>query len=189
VGALVIKPHCVKEMTAVLYRYFIVVVACIALLIGLQIPNFVDQYQKRVNAHLREVTINLQPFQEIANKYFGGDIQKLIELHRTSTEKPLQEEGTAIEKMLARKLRFETDIAALNTNLPLKVLHVLFHGDREMLNEVISQYSYAVPLNQDALIFGACVALIFLFLLEMLLALARIAAKKLFQKPTLIQAE
>jgi hypothetical protein len=176
-------------MTNILYRYFIVIVACIALLIGLQIPNFVDQYQKRVDAHLREVTMNLQPFQEIANKYFGGDIGKLIELHRSSTEKPLQEEGTAIEKMLARKLRFETAMAALNTTLPLKVLHVLFHGDGEILNEVRSQYSYAVPLNQDSLVFGACVAMIILFLVEMLLALSRAAAKKLFRKASPIQAE
>ncbi len=84
-------------MTDILYRYFIVVVACISLLIGLQIPNFIDQYQKRVDAHLREVTINLQPFQDIANKYFGGDIKKLIELHRNSDIKAFQEEGAAIE--------------------------------------------------------------------------------------------
>ena len=176
-------------MTGILYRYFIVVVACIALLVGLQIPNFVDQYQKRVDAHLREVTVNLQPFQDIANKYFGGDIGKLIELHRASAEKPLQEEGTAIELMVARKLRFETDMAALNTILPLKVLHVMLYGDREILHEVISQYSYAVPLNQDALIFGGCVAMIILFLVELLLALSRKAAQKLFRKASPLQAE
>ena len=167
-------------MTNILYRYFIVIVACISLLIGLQIPNFVDQYQKRVDAHLREVTINLQPFLDIAIKYFGGDMGKLIELHKTSTEKPFQDEGTAIEKMVARKLRFETDMAALNTSLPMKALHVLFHGDREILDEAINQYSYAVPLNQDALEFGASVALVILLLMELLIALARIAFKRFF---------
>ncbi len=174
-------------MTAILYRYLMIVVACIALLIGLQIPNFVDQYQKRVDAHLREVTVNLQPFQDTAAKYFGGDLGKLIELHRNSDFKPFQEEGAAIEKMAQRKLRFEADLAALNTNLPLKALHVLFHGDREILNEVVAQYSYAVPLNQDALIFGACVALIILLLVELLFALVRFAVKKtipLLRHPT-----
>ena len=74
-------------MTTILYRYLMIVVACISLLIGLQIPNFVDQYQKRVDAHLREVSVNLQPFQDIATKYFDGDMNKLIELHRNSGEK------------------------------------------------------------------------------------------------------
>jgi hypothetical protein len=175
-------------MTGILYRYFIVIVACISLLVGLQIPNFVDQYQKRVDAHLREVTIDLQPFQEIADKYFGGDMSKLIELHKTSAEKPFQDEGAAIEQMVARKLRFETDMAALNTSLPLKALHVLFHGDREILNEAMSQYSYAVPLNQDALEFGAAVALAFLLLVELILALLRLAYNKFFRSDISLQA-
>jgi len=183
VGALAAEPHrpALTGMTSILYRYLFVVVACISLLIGLQIPNFVDQYQKRVDAHLREVTINLQPFQEIANKYFGGDLGKLIALHRSSDAKPFQEEGAAIEKMVQRKLRFEADLAALQTSLPLKAWHVLLHGDREMIDEALEQYSYAVPLNQDALIFGAGVALTILLLLELLLALIRYAYTKLIR--------
>lgn len=165
-------------MTSILYRYLMIIVACVSLLTGLQIPNFVDQYQKRVDAHLREVSVNLQPFQDIAARYFGGDMNKLIELHRASSEKPFQEEGLAIEKMVARKLRFETDLAALNTSLPLKAMHVLFHGDKEILDEALGQYSYAVPLNQDALVFGACVAITILLLVELLFALARIIGRK-----------
>jgi hypothetical protein len=131
-----------------------------------------------VDAHLREVGVNLLPFQDIANKYFGGDLNKLIELHRASVEKPFQEEGAAIEKMIARKLRFEADLAALSTSLPMKALHVLLHGDKEMRDEVLGQYTYAVPLNQDALVFGTCVALVILLLVELLFALARIVFKK-----------
>lgn len=165
-------------MTGILYRYLMIIVACISLLLGLQIPNFIDQYQKRVDAHLREVSINLLPFQEIADKYFAGDMNKLVELHRSSAEKPFQEEGAAIEKMIARKLRFEADLAALNTSLPMKTLHVLLHGDSEIRNEVLAQYTYAVPLNQDALVFGSCVALAILLLVELLSALVRLAFKK-----------
>ncbi len=171
-------------MTNILYRYLMIIVACIALLIGLQVPNFVDQYEKRVDAHLREVTINLQPFQDIANKYFGGDLNKLIELHRNSGEKPFQEEGAAIEKMVQRKLRFEADLAALQTSLPLKAWHVIVHGDREMIDEALGQYTYNVPLTQDALIFGAGAALIILLQVELLLALARHAAAWLSARRT-----
>ncbi|MBU0620675.1 MAG: DUF2937 family protein [Gammaproteobacteria bacterium] len=173
-------------MTDVLYRYLMIIVACIALLAGLQVPNFVDQYQKRVDAHLREVGVNLQPFQDIANKYFGGDMAKLIALHRNSAEKPFQEEGAAIEKMVQRKLRFEADLAALKTSLPQKAWHVLLHGDQEILDEALGQYSYAVPLNQDAIFFGAGAALAILLAVELLLALARVTNRRIsnFRKPT-----
>lgn len=161
-----------------LYRYLIVIVACLALLVGLQVPNFVDQYEKRVDAHLREVSNNLQSFQAIADKYFAGDLNKLIELHRNSGEKPFQEEGAAIAQMVQRKLRFEADLAALQTILPLKAFRVLFQGDRELIDEVLGQYSYAVPLNQDALLLGAIFAFSVLLMLELLLALARRLSRK-----------
>ena len=166
-------------MTDILYRYLLIIVACLSLLIGLQIPNFVDQYQKRVDAHLREVSINLQPFQEIANKYFGGDMNKLIQLHRDSGQKPFQDEGAAIEKMVQRKLRFEADLAALQASLPVKALQVLLHGDQEILDETLGQYSYAVPMSQDALLFGAGVALAILLQVELLLALTRLIVARI----------
>lgn len=169
-------------MTAILYRYLMILVACVAMLIGLQVPNFVDQYQKRVDAHLREVRVNLQPFLDVATKYFGGDINKLIELHRNSAEKPFQEEGAAIAKMVQRKLRFEADLAALNTNLFLRTLHVVLHADREILDEALAQYSYAVPLDRDALIFGAAFALFLLLSVELFFAFARFAGPKLWLK-------
>jgi hypothetical protein len=176
-GALVAEPP--HHTMSILYRYLIVIVACVSLLVGLQIPNFVDQYQKRVDAHLREVTVNLQPFQEIANKYFGGDFAKLIELNVKSDAKPLQEEGLAIELMVKRKLRFEADMAALQTSLPMKALHILLHGDREILNEALAQYSYAVPLDLDALLFGAGVAIAILICTELLFALLRLAGARI----------
>ena len=156
-----------------LYRYLMVIVACISLLVGLQVPSFVDQYQKRVDAHLREVTVNLQPFQDIATKYFAGDLDKLIALHRNSDARPFKDEGVAIEKMVQRKLRFEADLAALQTSLPLRALHVLLRGDREITDEVLGQYSYTVPLDQDALLFGAGAAIVILLTVELLLALVR----------------
>lgn len=161
-----------------LYRYLMIIVACVALLLGLQVPNFVDQYQKRVDAHLREVTVNLQPFQAIADKYFAGDMNKLIALHRGSGEKPFQEEGSAIEQMVQRKLRFEADMAALQASLPIKVFRVVFRGDREMIDETLGQFSYNLPMNQDALLFGAGFAFAFLLSLEGLLALARLITRK-----------
>lgn len=162
-----------------IYRYMMIVVACIALLLGLQVPNFVDQYQKRVDAHLREVTVNLQPFQAIADKYFAGDMDKLIALHRSSGEKPFQEEGSALEQMVQRKLRFEAEIAALNVNLALRVWHVLAQPDQELFDETLAQYSYAVPLGQDVLTYAAGFVLAILLLVESLLALVRFALRRL----------
>jgi len=160
-------------MMDALYRYLLIVVACIALLAGIQIPSLVDQYEKRVDAHLREVKANLKPYQEIADRYFGGSLDQLIELHRKSDVKAFQEEGNAIAQMVQRKLRFEADLAAMQASLPLKIFRVAFGGDRELIGETLDQYSYTVPLNEDALLVGAVVTASVLVLIELLLALTR----------------
>lgn len=160
-------------MIDILYRYLLIVLACAAMLAGIQIPNLIDQYEKRIDAHLREVKANLKPYQEIADKEFGGSLDQLIQLHRTSGVKAFQEEGSAIEQMVLRKLRFEADLADMQASLPEKIFRVVFSGDRELIEETLQQYTYAVPLNQDAVVTGAATAAIVLALAELLLALAR----------------
>ncbi|MDD4978486.1 MAG: DUF2937 family protein [Gallionella sp.] len=158
---------------SVIYRYLMIIVACVSLLIGLQVPSFVDQYQKRVDAHLREVIVNLQPFVEIATKYFDGDMEKLLALHRNSEAQPFKEEGKAIEQMLQRKTHFEAELSALNTDLAHRALHVLLHSDQQLREEALAQYSYTVPLDIPALSFGAGAAIAVLLIVELLMALLR----------------
>ncbi len=167
-------------MSGILRRYFTVLVACIGLLLGLQLPNFVDQYEKRVDAHLREVLANFQPIQEVANRYTNGSIEQLIEMHRKSDKKAFQDEGTAIENIYQRKLRFQAEADALKTSLPYKILHVVFHHDRDILDETLAQYTYTVPLNEDALVVGGAVTVLILLALELLLALGRFVARRVF---------
>ena len=50
----------------------------LGLLLGIQVPAFVDQYAKRVDAHWREARTNLGEFQLDADRYFNGDMQRLI---------------------------------------------------------------------------------------------------------------
>lgn len=166
----------------ILYRYLLIIIACAALLAGIQIPNLVDQYEKRIDAHLREVTINLKPFQDIADKYFGGSLEKLVELHHKSEVKAFQDEGNAIAEMAKRKARFEADLAAMQASLPMKVFNIAFGGDQELMNETMAQYTYAVPLNQDAIVAGAAVAAVILLLTELLLALIRYVAGLAFRR-------
>jgi hypothetical protein len=162
-------------MGNLLYRYLIVIVACISLLIGLQIPNFVNQYEKRVDAHLRKASADLQPFLDIAKKSFRGNLDILIEQHRVSDVRVFQEEGIAIENFVQQEMRFEADMGALKTNLPMKMLNIIFHGDHEVVDEVLAQYNYSAPMNEEALVFSSCITIAILFMIELLITLVSIA--------------
>lgn len=158
---------------SVLLRYFMIVVACIFLLAGMQLPNFVDQYAKRVDATLREVTVNLQPFLIVANEHTGGDIEALIALHRQSNAAVFQAEADAIERIYKRKQRFDAEHKALQTHLPGRLFHILFRADKDLREQTLLQYSAMVPLTQEALVAGGVVAVLMLLLLEGAMALGR----------------
>jgi len=55
--------------------YLRLIVFAIGLLVGVQVPGFVDQYVKRVSAHQIEAAKNFSGFQDTANRNFGGDVE------------------------------------------------------------------------------------------------------------------
>jgi hypothetical protein len=158
---------------SVLLRYVMIVVACVFLLAGMQLPNLADQYAKRVDATLREVTLNLQPFLIIANQHTGGDIEALIALHRQSSVAVFKAEADAIERIYRRKLRIESEHKALQTHLVGRLFHIVFRADTDLREQTLLQYSATVPLTQESLIAGGVVALFMLLLLEAAMALGR----------------
>jgi len=158
---------------SVVLRYFLVVVACCALLLGVQLPNLADQYSKRVDASLREATLSLQPFLIIANQYTQGDIEALIALHRKSTETVFRAEADAIERIYKRKLYLDAQAKAMQTHLVGRLWHLVWRADADLREQTLLQYSATVPLTQEALIAGGVVALLTLLLLEGAMALGR----------------
>lgn len=160
-------------MMEVLHRYLLIVLACAAMLAGIQIPNLVDQYEKRVDAHLREATLAFQPYQALADKYFHGNIGQLLKLHRENEAKPIRDEGDVIEGMIKRKQHLQEAWNDMQASLPVQIYHLVLRGDRQLIQETLDQYTYSVPLTQEALMTGAAAAAILLALTELLLALAR----------------
>jgi hypothetical protein len=151
-----------------IYRYFLVVVACLTLLVGIQVPNFVDQYEKRLDAHFIEVANNLQGFQEIADRHFGGSLEALIAKHETSDDTVFHDEARPIRKIHARYLRFKAEKEALDTELPGKVAYLLTYGDRELLSETYNDYSFALLLNKASVLSGLVTVTIVLLVIELL---------------------
>lgn len=156
-----------------LLRYLLIAVACVFLLLGMQLPSLTDQYAKRVDASLREVTLNFQPFLIIANQHTGGNVETLIQLHRDSKVAPFQAEGEAIERLYQRKLRLGGEHKALQTHLPARLWHLLVRADSDLREQTLIQYTATAPLTQEALVSGGVVALAMLLLLEAAMALGR----------------
>ena len=161
-----------------LKEYTIRLVFTAGILLGVQIPNFIDQYTQKISAHQLEATKNFSGFQATADKFHGGSINALIERHETSNDPVFQSEAEPIKEIHSRILAFSSELKSLNTNLFGKIFHVAFKSDRSVLKETVSEYSATVPLNTDAIICGLGLGLVsallcdvFFFMLKMVFGL------------------
>lgn len=156
---------------SLLPRLLFLAVAAAALLIGVQLPNFVDQYQKRLDAHLIEVTTNLKPFQDIADRFHGGSLEALIAKHEQSPDPTFHAEGDAIRSMYRRFQRFTNERDQLEVELPWQLAFIATRADHALVEETRRNYSFALLLDRKAVISGVVAMMVVVVLLELVAAL------------------
>jgi len=151
--------------------YMVRIVFAIGILIGVQLPNFIDQYSQRLNAHYLEAVENLSGYQKIAEMYHDDRIENLIKKHESSEDPTFKMEAEPIKEMFSRVNRFDTEIGALDTNLFSQTVYLLFKGDRELMKETYAGYSATIPLSKNAIISGVVTGICASALLDALLFL------------------
>ena len=145
------------------------------LLIGVQLPGFVDQYAKRVDAHYQEAKHNFSGFQQTADRHFGGDVEAMIQHHLNSGDVVFQEDGDSIRKIWLRVQLLGKELQAVQQPFLQRSFHVLFAANEELMAETRLNYTYVVPLNQEAVIAGVLLGFVIALLVELLIVgLARL---------------
>jgi hypothetical protein len=154
-------------------RLLMLTVAGAALLIGIQVPNFVDQYGKRLDAHYIEVQTNLKPFQDIADQFHAGSLEALISKHRQSDDLTFRAEGDAIEKMYRRLQHFALEKREMQAPLPQQVAFIVMRADPDLVEETRQSYSFGLLLDRTAVLVGVVCMLAVVIVLELFAWLVR----------------
>lgn len=154
-----------------LSQLFRILIFAFGFLVGGQLPAFVDIYRQHAETHLKEAQIDFSGFQKIANQYFSGNVAKLIEHHLKSQDPVFIDEGKVIETIWKRTLYFQKEVNALDSLLPLQTFHVFVLGDKELWNETLHHYSFALTFTRSTLLVGGVTGLLFVFFAEGLLTL------------------
>jgi hypothetical protein len=130
------------------------------LLLGIQVPNFVDQYERRIDAHYLEVSANISGFQSTADLLFSGDIEALITYYAESNDLVFESDAQSIRGIVTRYNRISNEREALSRNILAAAMHVLLYADAEFIDETFEQYGYTIPLNMLAVEWGLAIALL-----------------------------
>ena len=154
-----------------LLSYLRLVLFAAGLLIGVQVPGFINDYAKRVEAHLIEAQTGLRGFQGTAEQFFKGDLQALVAHYRASEDPVFRSDADSLSTLLNRQIALDKQFQAMQGPWYIRFLQVVLAADQDIRKETWNGYSYQILLTPEAMIWGMSGALLLSFGIECLIRL------------------
>lgn len=175
-------------MLAVIKRYSLLVAFTLSLLLGLQIPNFLQQYEMRLQGHFAEAQLQLAQFQLLADTYFEGDLKALIRKHKNSQVALFRDEAFVIEQSYLRVQMLQQKIDNIKQPIWMRLGTVSQEVTQPIFKESWEGYQANIVLNQQAIVVGLTVAVLLMLLLELFFYLQKLCWLKVVSlcKPKVI---
>lgn len=151
-----------------LLSYLRLVLFAAGLLIGVQVPGFISDYAKRVEAHLIESQNSLRGFQGTAQQFFKGDLNALVAHYRASEDPVFRSDAESLSGLLHRQLALDKQYQAMQGPWYIRLLQVALAADPNIRKETWDGYSYQILLTPEAMIWGMSGAMLLSFGLECL---------------------
>lgn len=157
-----------------------------AALIGVQVPSFVEQYGQRLQSHALESNASLGEFQADADRYFKGDIEKLIEHYKNSKDRVFVDGSKSIGAIFSRNKLLERSLEQFNAS-PLSAYQATFFTPVDDIRiEAWTNYDHSIRLKTVSIVWalglGALVALICELTIRFALLLFSFFGKLVFRR-------
>jgi hypothetical protein len=159
------------EMIKLCVDYLRLILFCSGLLIGIQVPAVVDQYEKRIDAHLSEALQILAGFQQTADRYFNGSVEDLVKHYDSSDDPVFNNDARNIRFISERVAALQAEAQTLQQAAVWRILHVITTPDKQIIQQTMQQYSYMILIDPQALKWGVICGFLIAILLEGILHL------------------
>ena len=120
-------------------------------------PSFSAQYHQRLQAQFDQVSIDLAPFQEIANRFHGGSMEALVQHHLNSTDPTFHAEGEAIQAMIDNQARLAESKAAAEATYLDQAIYLYQHRDEQVVHDTLTRFRPWFITSESAVTFSLTV--------------------------------
>lgn len=141
----------------------------LGLLVGVQVPGFIDDYAKRVDAHRIEAENSLKGFRQTASRFFKGELDTLVAHYQASKDPVMRSDAQSVGELVERSRWLEREWQAMQGSWVTQVWHLTTAADRELMAETVAAYRYQVLLAPEAIAWGIACAMLLAWLIESLL--------------------
>ncbi|MCQ4259499.1 DUF2937 family protein [Stutzerimonas stutzeri] len=143
----------------------------LGLLIGIQVPGFIQAYANHVEARRLETQQGLTGFQETAGRFFSGDLNALVAHYRASEDPVIQSDARSVSALVERARLLDREWRIMQGPWYAQAWHVLIGADQSMRAQVWSSYRFQVLLAPEAIAWGLCCALLLAWIIESIIVL------------------
>jgi hypothetical protein len=143
----------------------------LGLLVGVQVPGFINDYSQRLDAHRSEALHSLEGFRATAQKFFKGDLDALVAHYRVSDDQVMRSDAQSVANLVQRDKMLTAEWWAMQGPWYQQVVHLVTGADQTLLKETYDGYRYQVLLAPEAIAWGLSCALLLAWLVELLLLL------------------
>ena len=148
-------------------------------ILGVQLPEFMQQYQQRLAGHLAEAQSQLNQFEIIAQQHFDGSIITMVTRYKDNSEAAIVSTGELIERLSLRVEYLSTHLAQITQSDYLHNVYLfIWHLDNEIAKGTAEYFSMAIPLELNAIATGGTLAITALILKTITVNLIKYPFKK-----------
>jgi hypothetical protein len=144
----------------------------LSFIVGIQLPEFIQQYIQRLSGHLNEAQFQLQEFQKIAEQHYQGSLATMVIKYKENTEPSIQSTAELIELLGTRINSYQLHLQQVSeTDYINKLYQFITNLDIAIAQATAKSFVLAIPLSVDALATGATIAIVLLIIKELSLFL------------------
>lgn len=145
----------------------------LGLLVGIQVPAFIEAYERHVEARRLEAQQSLLGFQDTAGRFFEGNLNALVEHYRASDDPVIQSDARSVAALVERARLLDREWRIMQGPWYAQAWHVLIGADQDLRRQVWSSYRFQVLLAPEAIAWGLCSALLLAWVIESIYLLLR----------------
>ena len=131
-----------------------------AVVAGGLIPGFIAQYRQRLGGRLDQARLDLAPWQQLADQYYSGSLDKLIQYHLDSSDPKFHAEGAVIRALANAVQQLQSAVAALHGTLWQQLSYLSTHTDPALARATLHDWVPNFSLSTEGILFALAFALL-----------------------------
>ena len=124
------------------------------------VPGFIAQYRQRLGGRLDQAKLDLEPWRKLAEQFYHGDIDKLIQYHLSSTDPTFHSEGGVIRALVASVHQLQAAVDALHGSLASQAAYLALHADPGVARATLDDWVPTFALSGEGLVFALAFAVL-----------------------------